>query len=263
MISSLRSLLQSLTFLLLCNLVATLPVQAETKVLTAEATYMMGDGESPSFAEGMVLQKAKQTALEQAGTYVESYTKIKNYDLTHEEIQTIAGGVLEVEVMEKTRTLVGDGLRLYIKIKATVTTDKMEELARRIKGKNVAEEYKNLQEGYARLAKEIETWKQLIAKTPQGPEREAVLDQIREREKAFASVQRRETAFYQRLFSGEAILAETASQLSKKQAYREIVEGLMQWITAQGYRITHQRPSVNTSIKKPAEPQFLSRSRLR
>ena len=33
---------------------------AETKILTAEATYLMGDGETPSFAEAMVLQKAKQ-----------------------------------------------------------------------------------------------------------------------------------------------------------------------------------------------------------
>ena len=74
---------------------------AETKVLTAEANYTMGDGETPSFAEAMALQKAKQMALEQAGTYVESYTKVQNLDLTTEEIQTIAGGVLQVEVLDK------------------------------------------------------------------------------------------------------------------------------------------------------------------
>ena len=208
MIFSLRSLLQSLTCLLLCSLVATLPARAETKVLTAEATYTMGDGESPSFAEAMVLQKAKQVALEQAGTYVESYTKIKNYDLSHEQIQTIAGGVLEVEVLEKTRTLVGDGLRFYVKIKATVTTDKMAELAQRIKGKNVAEEYKKLQEDYVRLSKEIETYKQLIAKAPPGQEREAALDQIRAREKEFAATQQNEAAFFHRLIAGEALVHE-------------------------------------------------------
>ncbi len=60
---------------------------AETKILTAEANYTMGDGETPSFAEAMALQKAKQMALEQAGTYVESYTKIQNLDLTTEERQ--------------------------------------------------------------------------------------------------------------------------------------------------------------------------------
>lgn len=36
---------------------------AETKVLTAEAPYTMGDGKTPSFAEAMALQKAKQSAI--------------------------------------------------------------------------------------------------------------------------------------------------------------------------------------------------------
>lgn len=44
-----------------------------------------------------------------------------NLDLTTEEIQTVAGGVLQVEVLEKTRSPVSDGLRFYTKIKATVT----------------------------------------------------------------------------------------------------------------------------------------------
>lgn len=36
---------------------------AETKVLTAEATYTMGDGETPSFAETMALQKQNRSRL--------------------------------------------------------------------------------------------------------------------------------------------------------------------------------------------------------
>jgi uncharacterized protein YecE (DUF72 family) len=116
--------------------------------------------------------------------------------LTTEEIQTIAGGVLEVEVLDKSRTWIGDGLRFFVKIKATVTTDKMEELAQRIKGKNVAEEYKKLQEDYARLSKEIESWKQLIAQIPPGQEPDTALDQIREREKTFAAIQKNETALF-------------------------------------------------------------------
>ncbi|TKB54623.1 MAG: hypothetical protein E8D50_04230, partial [Nitrospira sp.] len=129
-----RPFLSILVSLLL--LVVPLVAHAETKILTAEAAYTMGDGETPSFAEAMALQKAKQMALEQAGTYVESYTKIQNLDLTVEEIQTVAGGVLQVDVLEKKRSLVGDGLQLYVKIRAAVTTDKMQELAQRIRGKN-------------------------------------------------------------------------------------------------------------------------------
>jgi hypothetical protein len=36
------------------------PAHADTKILTAEATYMMGEGEAMTFAEAMALQKAKQ-----------------------------------------------------------------------------------------------------------------------------------------------------------------------------------------------------------
>lgn len=55
---SFRSILTAL-FLLSAPLV----VHAETKILTTEATYTMGDGETPSFAEAMVLQKAKRSAI--------------------------------------------------------------------------------------------------------------------------------------------------------------------------------------------------------
>jgi hypothetical protein len=114
----------------------------------------MGDGETPSFAEAMVLQKAKQRALEVAGTYVESYTHVRNLDLTVDEITTIAGGVMKTEIIEQNRALEGNGFRFYIKIRALVTTDKIEDLSRRIKGGNVAEENKKVLEAYARLDKD-------------------------------------------------------------------------------------------------------------
>lgn len=234
---ALRSFLFLLSLACLCILATPLPVLAETTILTAEATYAMGDGETPSFSEAMALQKAKQIALEQAGTYVESYTKVQNYNLTSEEIQTIAGGVLQVEVLDKGRTLIGEGLRFYIKIKATVTTDKMEELAQRIKGKNVGEEYKKLQEDYARLNKEIEGWKQLIAKTPSGPEREAALDQIREREKAFSAVQKIENAFFQRLVTGEVLVSQGLNE-------QGVVDRLFQRILEDDQVITVGQPKV-------------------
>jgi hypothetical protein len=220
--------LASLCVLLLASVP---PAYADTKTLTADASYIMGDGETPDFAEARALQKAKQIALEEAGTYVQSYTKVQNLDLTTEEIQTIAGGVLQVEVLEKTRSLVADGLRFYIKIKATVTTEKMEELARRIKGKNVAEEYQKLQADYARLSHELESWKQRAAKTPQGPERNAALDQIREGEKTFSRVQQREADLFQRLVSGQQLIEHANRD-------KEVIDKLLETILISGYIVT-------------------------
>jgi len=180
----------------------------EPQVIITEATYMMGDGETPASAESLVLQKAKQVALEQAGTYVESYTKATNLDLTKEEIQTIAGGVIRVEVLEKSRTLVGDGVRFFIKIKATVTIDQMEELARRIKGRDVADQYNKLQAEYTRLTKELERWKTEMSSTRDTNRRETALEAIRQQERKFAEIQRNEEALLQRLVSGATLVAE-------------------------------------------------------
>src|SRR4030067_3752347 len=90
---------------------------AETKEIISEGTYNMGDGETPSVAETRALLKAKQIAVEQAGTYVESYSKVKNITLTQDEIQVLASGLMEVEILNKKRTVVGDGLHVWVKIR--------------------------------------------------------------------------------------------------------------------------------------------------
>lgn len=205
--------------------------QAETKTVSAEAFYIMGDGETPSFAEAMALQKAKQSALEEAGTYVQSYTRSVNQDLTQDEIQTVTGGVMQIEVLEKNRTLIGEGLRFDIRIKATVTTDKMEELAIRIKGKNVSEEYTQLRAEYVNLNRELERLKQRAAKAPQEMEREAALDQIREEEKVFTRAQQREAEFFQRIVSGKQLVQRADRE-------RGIIDGVIQTIVRSGYVIT-------------------------
>lgn len=230
-------------------------VQAETSTIISEASYTMGDGETPSFAEAMVLQKAKQVALEQAGTYLESYTKVRNFDLTAEEIQVIAGGVLQVEVLDRTRALVGDGIRFSTKIKAVVTTDKMEELARRIRGRNIAEEHKHLRQEYARLSQELEILKKRVREKPSGLEREEAVNQIREREKAFGTVREYEAAFYQRLVTGEDLSAKAAIQLAEKQVKQDkrktALERLFKEVAERGHTIEVGEPDVETSLSTP------------
>ena len=220
------------------------PIHAETQLITAEASYIMGDGESPSFAEAMALQKAKQAALEQAGTYIESYTKVHNYELTTEEIQTIAGGVIAVETLEKSRTLLDGGLRFFIKIKAAVNTDKMEELAHRIKGKNVAREYSQLQQEYAQVTREIESLKHLLAKAREKYERTELLEQIGESEKVFSKIQEREITLFHRLVQGDALVA-----LAMRE--KEVVDRLVQEIIGRGQMIEIGKPQATIDPEAP------------
>jgi len=83
----------------------------EIKEIVSEGHYNMGDGETPSVAESRALLNAKRIALEQAGTYVESYSKVKNFQLTEDEVKVLASGTIEVTILDKKTTIVGDGFR--------------------------------------------------------------------------------------------------------------------------------------------------------
>lgn len=245
-----RSLVRLLAFATIITIVfAPGAAYPEEKVITAAASYLMGDGETPSFAEAMVLQKAKQTALEEAGTYVQSYTKAMNFDITTEEIQTITGGLLKTEILKKTRTLVGDGVRFDITIKATVAAEKMEELARRIKGKNVAQEYAKLQGEYARLSRELAEIKQSLSVLPSGPDRQLALDRLQGLDRSYRALQETEVAFMQRLVSGETLHSVALAQISNKDKERHVVDALISRILNEGHIISIGEPVIQASLK--------------
>src|SRR3989338_7096331 len=158
---------------------------AETKEIISEGTYNMGDGETPSVAESRALLQAKRTALEQAGTYVESWTKVENLQLTKDELQVLASGIMEVEILDKKRTVVGDGFHFWVKIKAKVNPDKIEEMAKRVKEKSVIEDYKKIQEAYDKGQKEIEELKKQLAGAKGEKEKKQVEAKITDEEMLF------------------------------------------------------------------------------
>ena len=164
-----------------------LHVSAESKEIISEGTYNMGDGETPSVAESRALLQAKRTALEEAGTYVESYSKVINLQLTEDEIQVLAAGLMEVTILDKKRTIVGDGFHFWVKIKARVNLDKTEELANRIKAKDKSfvEDYKRIQEAYDKSQKEIEELKKLLAQAKGEKEKKQVEAKITDEERQF------------------------------------------------------------------------------
>src|SRR3989304_1669353 len=149
----------SLTVLLFCPSSGL----AQGKEIISEGTYNMGDGETPSVAESRAVLQAKRLALEQAGTYVESYSKVKNLQLTEDEIKVLSSGLMEVEILDKKRTIVGDGFHFWVKIKAMVNLDRIEERAKRVKEKSVVEDYKKIQEAYDKSQKDIEELKKQLA----------------------------------------------------------------------------------------------------
>jgi len=148
--------------LVLIILLVPVAASAEIKEIICEGTYNMGDGETPSVAESRALLQAKRIAVEQAGTYVESYSKVRNLQLTEDEIRVMASGLMQVTVIDKKRTVVGDGFHFWVKIKALVNSDEVPEMAKKVKDKALIEDYKKIQAAYEKNQKEIEELKKQL-----------------------------------------------------------------------------------------------------
>jgi tetratricopeptide (TPR) repeat protein len=186
------------SFLLtLCLAACPMLAFAGTKILTAEGTYVMGDGETPLLAEARALQQAKQTALEQAGTYVSSYSRTKNADLTDDEIETVSAGVMHVEILEKKRSVIGDGFVFSVKISATVSTDQIDLLVERLREnrgerEQLVHDYKNLKAQFVLLSQEIDALKRGLTETDSVSEKERIRNSLTSAERRYLARQRYE-----------------------------------------------------------------------
>jgi tetratricopeptide (TPR) repeat protein len=108
-----------ITLAVLCG---TLSPAAEPTVVTAEGKYVMGDLDSKKDAKMLALMEAKRIALEKAGTYVESSTEVKNFSLTKDQINTLAAGVMSVDILKEDWTMSGQNMMATIVIRATIQT---------------------------------------------------------------------------------------------------------------------------------------------
>ncbi|NTW17909.1 MAG: tetratricopeptide repeat protein [Syntrophaceae bacterium] len=163
---------------------------SETTEIVSEGIYNMGDGETPIIAEGKALEQAKRVAIEQAGTYVKSYSTMKNFQIAEDEVQVLASGIMEVTVLDKKRTVAEDAIKFWVKIKALVYPDRMEVMAERIRDQGLADDYGKMKDAYEKSQKEIEELKKQLAATKDDANRKQIVAKITEQEKTFTAGQR-------------------------------------------------------------------------
>ena len=141
-------------WLLITALLLSAPAFAENvKVVVAEASYVMGDADTLAGAEENTLLRAKRKAVEEAGVYIEALSQDietssggKTLRLNSLGVRTLAAAVTEVETLEKRRSLDGERLAFYVKIRATVHLDTLEQAIKRLQSEEqLAEHHRQLQ----------------------------------------------------------------------------------------------------------------------
>jgi tetratricopeptide (TPR) repeat protein len=177
-----------LVLLTLCFFLQTATaLHGETKEIVSEGTYIMGDGETPIVAESRAVEQAKRSAVEQAGTYVKSYSQVKNFQIEKDEIEVLASGLLEISILDKKRTLEADAIKFWVKIRAIVTTDKINVTMERIRENGLAKEFAEIKAAYDKSQTELAKLKEQLAATKADREHRDIVARITVQEKEFQS----------------------------------------------------------------------------
>lgn len=103
----------------------------ETYVGTGE--YIMGDFETPDTAKQRARARAEQNAREQAGVYVQSYSRMVNFKLLEDEVVTLSCGVIRVLDVQYSMEPIADGKTILCKatLKADIDTSEIDDWIKR------------------------------------------------------------------------------------------------------------------------------------
>lgn len=101
---------------------------AEVQSYIGEGEYIMSDFETPEVAKQRAKNRAVQSAQEQAGVYVESFSHMKNFNLLEDEVFTISSGIMKIfDVQYNQNFLSGDkGIIIRVTLRAEIDSDEME-----------------------------------------------------------------------------------------------------------------------------------------
>lgn len=155
-----------LLFVLLWTLAG--PVWAEIKTFTVKAQAFIGDNQTKNEARQLATLEAKRQALEQAGTYVESLTLVKNAVLSKDEILAFTGGVSKTELLSEKALAQGGSFGLEVVARVTVDTRLVEQRIQYFaRNREALEKEKALLARNKALEQEIRAYQAQLAKLKQ------------------------------------------------------------------------------------------------
>ena len=137
----------NLIFILIFILFIPNLVSAETKTFIKEYTYQASEYDSKVTCRVLALEQVKRLLLEEVGTYLESQTEVKNFQLSKDQITVLTAGVVKAEILKEAwdgkaywfRAKIGVDIETAIKAldklrKDREKTRELEEAKRKIEG---------------------------------------------------------------------------------------------------------------------------------
>jgi hypothetical protein len=137
---------------------------ASTWNKTFTVNYQLGDGDSKSSARELALEQIKTKASNEAGTYIQSTTKLSNDSLT-ESIQVISAAMVKLTNIKETLTTKNNQMVLVVSANAVINEDELKSRVKAIQNdKAKAKQIVKLKHDNDDLLVELNNVKKLLAK---------------------------------------------------------------------------------------------------
>lgn len=149
-------------FIILVLTLISITANAEIKVYQKTVKKVVGTTQSADDAKTFAVADAKQAIVEEAGTYIKSYTRVQNGTLEKDQIEAIASGLLSTQVTD-VQNLIENGVYVIaVTVKATVNSDTLKSDIERIRNnEKLMSDYAFVQ---SRLKEQLEANKALEEK---------------------------------------------------------------------------------------------------
>ena len=141
---------------------------AEIKTITRTIKQPFSGSQSPDDARFAAIVKAKLEVLEEAGTYIESLTIVKDHKTEKYEISALSAGVLNAKIVSEEKYIEGNSFGIIVVAKVDIDTSILEDRVKSlIENKELLEKYKdsqNREETLLLKIKDLEEQNQKLSK---------------------------------------------------------------------------------------------------
>lgn len=152
---------------LLALLVLPTAASAEVQTITASHTYIMGDNDSRNDARQLCFLEAKRKVLEKAGSFIQTTTEAKNFQLTKDQISSYSAAVLSVEITKEDFGFSNGHNALTLTVKADVDiADVQKRLAAIVADKSLQDRIAGQQQQIQQLEKQVQTLNSRLSVAP-------------------------------------------------------------------------------------------------
>ena len=147
---------------------------AGTRTFIKEYTYRASEDDSRNSSRVIALREVKRLLLEELGTYLESDTEVKNFQLTRDQITTLTAGIVQTEIVDEK----WDGHVYWLKAKIAADPDKVAQSIDALRrDRDKTKELETIRRKSDELLREVEALRKELASAKNGETQKTAYDQ--------------------------------------------------------------------------------------